>query len=385
MTLIVGRVDKGNVILIGDTKLTYMYDEKNPYIDGCLKLYRVNDELAFGFSGNVEHVKNVMPELMKCTSAKQITDIACNYRDKFNLDFDLIVAQYGDEFLYVLKDGKISRNTVAYIGDHYAFDRFQEILNNNIKSLDSNLKTMNISMQRLPKPAWKDNIYSRMLSSFIELLKSGNNSSVGGITVSLCTDEFKFRYMNYANTISNPLNFENIKNGQTIVDFGSAQNGSFSVEFNDASWYGGDFSDIGFYFINGGFGIIFPLNGDFLRYAKTVKADNPAFWILNSSKEYGYGVGLSFLTPDHCGIAGEQLLKEKKWSDAVYCYELCIKSEEHLKKSGVFDRYIDGYAVGLFNSGRREESVALLRNIMSTNSPLPMCNKRYLQLLELLG
>ena len=385
MTLIVGRVDKGNVILIGDTKLTYMYDEKNPYIDGCLKLYRVNDELAFGFSGNVEHVKNVMPELMKCTSAKQITDIACIYSVKFNLDFDLIVAQSGDEFLYVLKDGKLSKSTVAYIGDDYAFDRFQEIFNTHTKTLDSILKTVHISMKRLPEPLWKDNIYSSMLDSFVELLKSGNICSVGGVTVSLCTDKSEFRYMNYANTISNPLNFENIKNGQNIVDFGSAQNGSFSVEFSDASIYGGSFSDIGFYFLNGGFGIIFPQNSYFLRYAKTIKADNPAFWILNSSKEYGYGVGLSFLTPDHCGIAGEQLLKEKKWSDAVYCYELCIKSQEHLKKTGIFDRYIDGYAVGLFNSGRREESVALLRNIMSTNSPLPMCNKRYFQLLELLG
>src|SRR5690606_27720038 len=133
---------------------------------------------------------------------------------------------------------------------------------------------------------WENNMYYRMTSAFKNVLRQTNVNSVDGILTPLCTVNGVFQYMTYVDAISDPFEVTKVINSGRPIDFGTAEHGSFSIELNDCSSNGGSEKDIGFYFLQGGFGVIFPPNKNDLRRAKIVKADNPAFWTLNTSKEY---------------------------------------------------------------------------------------------------
>lgn len=146
-------------------------------------------------------------------------------------------------------------------------------------------------------------------------------------------------------------------------------------ELCDASPHGGSCRDIGFYFLQGGFGVIFPPNSNELRRPRIVKAENPAFWVLNTSKEYGHGVASGYMTPDHCGIADESLMQNQNWKDALFCYELGKNAKGLKERPAVFDRFMSGYSVAMFNTGRQSEAIALLESLLSENTSLPLCGE----------
>lgn len=57
MTLVIGKVLDGNVIILGDTALTIENRKFNPIIQGCHKQYIVAPKIAIVFAGNVDHIR----------------------------------------------------------------------------------------------------------------------------------------------------------------------------------------------------------------------------------------------------------------------------------------------------------------------------------------
>lgn len=375
MSLIVGRADNGKIILLGDSKLTYKSHNSNPYLEGCLKLYIVNPQLAFGFAGIVEHFKEILPALLNAKDADTLIKAALSSKKDKAFDFDLIVAQAGENELYLLKENQLSRSSVAYIGDKDGFEAYQKAYTLSEPGTQPEEDRAYISIALQPEPQWNDNQYSRMTSAFNAVLKNEDIKSVDGILVPLCTHKGAFQYMTYVDAISDPFEITKVMNSGKPIDFGTAEHGSFSIELCDTSPHGGSFKDIGFYFLQGGFGVIFPPDSSGLRRPKIVKALNPALWVLNTSKEYGHGVASGYMTPDHCGIAGESLMQELNWKDAFYCYELGKDAKGLKERTAVFDRYMSGYAVSMFNVGQQKDAVALLEDLITENSSLPLCGE----------
>jgi len=373
MSLIVGRTENGKVILLGDSKLTYKYRDSNPYLDGCLKLYILSPQLAFGFSGIVEHFEQALPNFLNAIDASELIKIAQEVIQKKKFDFDLIVAQAGENEFYLLKEGQISRSSVGYVGDKEGFEAYQKAYTLSEPGYDAQVDRAYISFALQPEPEWRENQYGRMTSAFNAVLKNEDIKTVGGILVPLCTHKGVFEYMTYSNAISDPFEITKVMKSGKPIDFGTAEHGSFSVELCDTSPHGGSCKNIGFYFLQGGFGVVFPPNSNGLRRSKIVKAFNPAIWVLNTSKVYGNGVASSYMTPDHCGIAGESLMQEQKWKDALYCYELGKDAKDLKERTAVFDRYMSGYAVSMFNVGQQEDAIALLEKLVDENSSLPLC------------
>ncbi len=376
MSLIIGRANKGNVIILGDTKLTF-YNNKNsnPYVDGCLKVYSVNDTLAFGFAGTVEHFEIALEELLQCKSPDEIANVALKLKSEKHLDFDLLIGEAGNDYLTLLKGKQITKQIVGYIGDKDAYEKYQSNFNSNNGAIPPEEGRASIQISRQPEPLWENEIYSKMFHAFKNTITNAKIPSVGGISVPLCTDKGKFRYMNYVDIISDPLDLSQFSDKPKVIEFGTAEYGSFSVEFSDTSPHGGSPKDIGFYFLQGGFGLIFCENKNMLKKPKVILAKNPAYWVLNSSFEYGSGVASGYATPDHCGIAGEQLLTTGNWKDALFCYELGKDDKSLPNRPAVYDRFMSGYAVALFNCGKTIEALKTLETAIAANSISPRCGE----------
>ena len=75
MTLIIARVDGEKLYMLGDTELTFHNRQQaNPFVEGCLKQYLVDDHLAVGFAGVREHFEKVLPEFLGCQTGQDIVD-----------------------------------------------------------------------------------------------------------------------------------------------------------------------------------------------------------------------------------------------------------------------------------------------------------------------
>lgn len=171
----------------------------------------------------------------------------------------------------------------------------------------------------------------------------------------------------------------------TVIEFGTPAKGGYSVEFCNDTPYGGQGNNIGYYFLQGGFGITFPPTQTGFRISKVVPAENPAYWILETKKLLGYGIGCGFLTADHCAIAGEKLLQQDKAKDALFCYELRKNDKGLTNRPALQDRYVSGHATAMFNCDTSQQTAAIqmLKKFINTHSIALSCKRQLQRMLAL--
>jgi len=377
MTLIVGRVRNKKVYIFGDTELTFYYKNRtNPFVEGCLKEYIVTENIAIAFAGVREHFEDVLHQMLKCRESLEIVKIALDTQSR-GMDYHLLIGEAGYNGIRVIKDGKLHEVEAGFIGNSEAYSAFQKYYHTVSDSTISESETGRAAIQflRLPEPILEDEIYYRMYWSFKQVIRDSGIAGVGGVIVPLCTDGGNFRYMNYADVVSDILSPEDFSDEPRPITFGTTAGGGYSVEFCDDIPHGGFGREVGYYFLQGGFGIIFPANEKGFRNAEVVKAKSPAYWVLNTRKRLGHAIASQYLTEDHCGIAGEELLKSHNYVDALFCYELGKSSKSLKDRPAIRDRYMAGYATALFNSGRKSEAINVLQSEIKENTNNLCCEK----------
>jgi hypothetical protein len=174
----------------------------------------------------------------------------------------------------------------------------------------------------------------------------------------------------------NGYNITEFKDTPKAITFGTAEKGGYSVEFSDDTPYGGQGRNIGYYFLQGGFGVIFQARQSNLKVPQIIRAENPAYWVLETKKLLGHGLGSGYLSADHCGMAGEALLREGKAEDALFCYELRKDDRSLTDNPALQDRYISGYATAMFNCGdinQRISAIRILEQFIETHSIASSC------------
>lgn len=264
---------------------------------------------------------------------------------------------------------------VGFIGDSEAFNAFQGYYHNYTQQDGAQNEVGRATLQilKIPEPVKENDIYSSMYLALKQVIWDVNIPSVGGVIVPLCTDQGRFQYLVYADVVSDILNIDNFRYEPTPIEFGTAQGGGYSVEFCDDSPYGGEGKNVGLYFLQGGFGVVFPTGENGFRTAELIKAKNPAYWVLETTKRLGHGIWTGYLSEDHCGIAGEELLKEGKEQDALFCYELRKDSKALIERPAVYDRYLAGYATAMFNCGMQDEAITILKTHIKTGMTSKRC------------
>lgn len=382
MTLIVGRVKGDKTYILGDTALTlYNPLRTNPFVNGCLKQYLVTDKLAIAFAGEQADFERACMALLSARTGSEAVQIALDAQSQ-GLDFELLVGEAGAKTLRVVKNGSASETVAGFIGDPSAFAAFQKYYHDEELGFAPVQSRVQIQILRLPEPILEDEIYERLYRALKDVIGDAQIPSVGGMVVSLCTDRQRFRYLNYADVTSDPLNITDFNETPKIIEFGTALRGGYSVEFGDDTPRGGDGKNVGFYFLQGGFGIVFPSDPSGLRSARVVKAKNPAYWTLETTRQLGHGIASSYMSADHCGIAGEELLKSKRHQDALFCYELGKDWKPLRERPSVHDRYFAGYAMAMFNCGKQAEAIAMLTDLLKEYCAFSACKNTLQQLID---
>ena len=363
MTLVVGRIFNNKTYIFADTALSSPIHKKlNPYTDGCLKCYIVRDELALAFSGAEAAFKDSCLPLLGMHSASEIIEYA-KKAQAAGWEVEVLVAEAARGELSTVKDGVENKSSTGFLGDAQAFNSFQRYMNDpDLTSSMHSEDTVQMAAYRLPEPVLQDEIYGRMFDSFKAVIEDVAHPTVGGAVIPLCTHNGEFQYLNYA-TVFSPFD-KTMLNGQPIP-FGTAVNGGYAVELCTDK----DAKEPGFYFLQGGFGLLFPRQDSGFRRASILQAESPAYFVLEAGKVLRHQILSCYTTPDSFGIAGASLYALAKYDDALKCYELGDGYETLKNRPLVRDRYIGQFAAALYACGDKDKAISILRRCV-TEQPL---------------
>jgi hypothetical protein len=359
LTLVVGRIFNGKTYIFADTALTSpLHKRLNPYTDGCLKCYIVRDDLALAFSGVEAAFKDACATLLSMHSSNEIIEYAKKAQAE-GWEVEILVAEAGRGELTTVKDGLENKSLTGFLGDAQAFNSFQQYLNAPDSIFGTHPDdTVQMGIFRLPEPLLQDEIYGRMFDSFKAVIEDVAHPTVGGAVIPLCTHNGVFQYLNYA-TVFSPFN-KTMLDGQPIP-FGTAVNGGYAVELCTDK----DAKEPGFYFLQGGFGLLFPRQDSGFRGASVLQAEGPAYFVLEAGKVLQYQILSCYTTPDTFGIAGASLYALGRYDDALKCYEIGNGYEALRKRPLVRDRYIGQFAAALYACGDKDKAISILRRCIA--------------------
>lgn len=379
MTLIVGRIVDGRPVLMGDTKLTFENRKFDPIVHGCLKILIVKDNLAIAFAGEKEHFDDVLPMLMNSNSAKDIIEIAKSTQLSGS-DYELMIAEVDYPNIRVVKNGILLESTGTFIGYAGGFSEYQKYMAEEVV-VDVHQNKYCVSILQIPEPAGSDENYNNMFNSFKKMSSAENVPAVGGFLVLVGVHNGRFSYMGYIDFETAIIDLDAITTIPTPIEFGTCEEGAYGMEFW-SNGLSGSKCEVGFYFLQGGFGICFPAAENRSRNSLLIRAENPAFWALETAKIFRHSIYSAYLNENHCKEAGWKLLRLQKYQDSLFCFELKIQSPLISSNSEFEDEYFAGYAISLFNSGRLDGAIYILNIIIDSNEFAKNCRSVLSEIFE---
>ncbi|MGE0331455.1 MAG: hypothetical protein AB7P37_12245 [Ramlibacter sp.] len=381
MSLVIARANAGDFVILGDIALSYDDRAANPFFEGCLKQYRLSDELALAFAGDAAAFEAACPQLLSCHTAKEVLQIGLRLFDG-RVPFDLLICERGQENIQFLKGGLVSEAPAGFIGDAAAYDCFQRAFSSGLqRDLEGDSQGI-LQIMRIPEQNKAIDNYSRLFNALEQVIADPNVPSVGGAVVPLCTDKGAFRYMCYAKSSAfYPTDGQE----KHTMHFGGPELGGYSIDLSDDSGRGGSGDEVGLYFLQGGLGVFFPANASGFRRASTLAPRSPALWVYETEQRLGHGILSMYLSAVHCFLAGEDLLAQGLPEKALFCYELRKDSRELTESPEIGDRYVAGHAESLYGAGKRNEAVHLICQRLVKFPGSPICRRSLNYFLGLKG
>lgn len=354
MTLIVGRVIDGQIYIFADTAVSSSNRLSiNPFTEGCLKSYIVNERLALAFADDVSAFEGMCETLLQMKEASEIVEFIEEAQLKRGLAVEVLVADAAHNVLWTVKDASVCRSSVGFLGDTQAFNIYQRYFNDPASIPQFVVEnTFKLDILCMPEPVLADDLYGRMFKSFKAVIDDPACTSVGGVILPLCTNKGRFQYMYYASVFA-PL--DQSMYGKPLP-FGTAANGGYAVELCTDE----ERSEPGFYFLQGGFGLFYPRTSSGFRRATIVRAENPAYFLLESSKSLGCQLRSGYMTVDHCIAAGSALQDSGKYEDALLCLEAGQADKSLPARPDVRDYYMARFAVALAQCGQHAKALFIL-------------------------
>jgi tetratricopeptide (TPR) repeat protein len=371
MTLVTVKIVGQNIYSVGDTKITYSNGiGSNPILNGSIKQYIFNNLLVC-FAGCVYSFEQDIQKYRNCRSLEDVLKIAISNA----VDYELLAASCNPCRIIIVKDRIVSDVNAGYIGDAMAFETYQKHYHEPKQQLNPP-NTGEISIFRLPEPIGEGDDYQRMYRAMKEVVSDASVESVNGAVITAAIHKGSFQYMMYCDIFTDEVVVPESGESKTI-GFGTKEGGGCAVEFSTCNENHGLSLKPAYYFLQGGFGVVFPEKEDSVSNALLVHAENPCQWALATRDLLGEAVISGYLSIDHCGIEGEKYIAVGDFSRALDCYELKIDSARKFNDPiAKLDRYFFGYYVCLFNSGNQSLAIQEINTLVENNAGLENC-KRY--------
>jgi hypothetical protein len=244
MTLIVSRIEKKQIKIISDSKITDKNAVRNNPLLGNLKSFILSPQLSVSFAGNVFFAEKFLSiyysKKIRTLQELKICCLALN--NESNDETDFLIASLTDKpNLHKISGRKIIDNLEnAWIGDKIGFEKYQESFHND-KS--------------------ENNVFTKMNSAFKKVIEDEQIESISDFQIEIDTvyqESLNADFFIYAMNMS--MNFApqtlSFKSGERkSIPFGGAEIGGFgssylrSIDFLKPA--------IAIHFPQGKFGVLF--------------------------------------------------------------------------------------------------------------------------------
>ena len=323
MSLIVARKINNKLILVGDTKLTYPYKDKNSPKDGTIKSIIFNSTISVCFAGDVYYAEEALKEIALNYDLENIKSTLLKWHLESEISTDFIIAVGCNEPHFItIKDGSITLEEQCWIGSIDGFRKFQELyLSDYVHQYETGF-----SSQVIQQPASKDEFfreqYNKLYEAMVGVIESHLINEVGGFIIPLIFEENKFSYQCYVNIFRKPINIDKEVRDQrwSTIGFGGAEEGSFTVNFS-----GGYNAELAIHFYQGDIGVVYSRAKNSLLNPKIYKMDEIDF---NEFLTENYKVKLAFSLASHTAnyaIKAEKAFNEEHYDIALNRINQAIK------------------------------------------------------------
>ena len=355
MSLVVAGYERGNLVIVSDTKLRYSYDLPGSLKNhvnagvvegGVIKLVVVNENICIGFAGDVDNAERAIREIQQDTSLDDVKRILLRYNQIAYRKTDFILCTNNDgQCIYQFKKGNFELVKQAWIGDIDAFERFQRSRIDEQKGISSALD---------------------------EVINDGTIMTVGGFNVSVCNNHGKFTFGFYMNVSREAMAITLTKGKPFLINHGTAQKGSYTLNFIGSS---ADYNHVAFHIKQGNFGIIYSRNDNGLLRPRICKdIDEVDFHDYIRSE---FRIVPSILTQikfDKYFYNAMSLFNKKQFEKAIMLFDRAIK--EGNTKEMCEALFFKG---ACFHMLRRNDAAEVFRQLVSIDTTF---NKRVLSFLN---
>ncbi len=370
MSLVTAKIVGEHIYCVGDTKITYTNDDKsNPILSGSIKQYIFNNLLVC-FAGCVYSFEQDIEKYRNCTSIDDVAEIATSRAD----EYELLVASCNPCRIIIIKDKSATEVNAGFIGDVGAFESYQKHYHDPKPPLH-NPGTGEINIFQLPEPTTNGDHYIQMYKAMKDVATDASIKSVGGAVITTATHKGFFQYMMYCDIYTDEVVISEPGESKPI-GFGTKEGGGYAIEFSSCNENKGLALRPAYYFLQGGFGIVFPENVGEVSSARFIRAENPCQWALATRELLGEAVVSGYLSLDHCGIEAEKYIAIGNYAGALECYKLRLDiAKKFTGPRPKLDRYFSGYYVCLFNTGVQAKALSEISDLVENNPDFKNCNR----------
>ena len=257
MTLVVAKKVDNNLIMVGDTKLTYEHIDRNRPSDGTVKIIKLSQTIALAYAGNPDFAEDALKEIGASTDISFVESVLLKHHVENNGATDFILAIGAESAtLTVIKNLEVNECENAWIGSASGFRSFQmSFLSYEPAEKDASQGT-NIKITQLPETnnQLTRDTYSKMFIAMSKVVDNPDVPEVGGFVIPIVFENNEFRYPLYLQIFRNPIDIsaEVPNGGRSTVSFGTVEDGAFAVNFS-----GGNSFELAIHFPHGNVGLLY--------------------------------------------------------------------------------------------------------------------------------
>jgi len=244
MTLIISRIEKKQLKIISDSKITDKKAVRNNPLSGNLKSFILTPQLSVSFAGNVFYAEKFLSIYFsnQIKTLEQLISCCLSLNNESNDETDFIIASLINKpVLYKISGRKVVDNIQsAWIGDKIGFNKYQESFH---------------------KDKSDKNIFAKMNSAFESVIADEKIESVADFQITVDTvyhEKLNANFFIYAMKMSMSFAPKTITlkgNDFATIPFGGPETGGFGTSYLRSI----DFLKpaVGIHFPQGKFGVLF--------------------------------------------------------------------------------------------------------------------------------
>ncbi len=366
MSLIVCRKETEALLIVSDTKLTYMkeyYPNKQTGhpSDGVIKTIIVNPNLCVSFAGDIETAEKGIKQIGLNADLSSILQLLKNVSVDNKTEF-IVCSSIPEVKIHEIKNSNYSEVQSSWIGSQNAFNKFQGYLHDQIKVVQPSFIKIEQSLTK------EFSELGKLSGAFDKVINDPSVPEVDGFKVKVALHEGKFKYQGYLNSY---LGHMEIKLDQSMIGqkicirhgHGTSREGSYTVNFFDSN---SNFNHVGIHILQGNLGIVYSRTDNGLLRPKIFQMDEVDF-VDFAKKEFDmHPTGTTQDRESKYYQQAHEFIKVKDFANAIKYYDKVLSVKKGSMEA--IAHYEKG--ISLLNLKKLQDGIIEIQKAINIDSSL---------------